>query len=416
MSDLSPTKKLYPRLVKKLATLSPPNLNSKKSWKGDVNVDEEDNPLKNEIKNDNSPKYNVTSSKYDILSSNEMVSPKVDLYSPKVDLYNVSSSMYTVDIDGASQVIDESKNMITSTHNENVVSSWGSFGGCYALNNTPINASQHTPINSPKYMPDIKTIKDPVLVSSTDSLGSKILLAAKFNKWENVGHDIVNHCINDILVQGARPLYFMDYIATSKFDKEVTQKILKSVSKACQAQGIPLLGGETAEIKNMFTPNSFDLVGFITGLVDRSHMIDGLKIKAGNLILALPSDGFHTNGYTLINQYATEEKASWLLRPHKCYLKDLHYRLNMINGLVHVTGGGISGNCERILPKGLKAHISEHSWTVPEYFKWIKGVSGISKEEMFKVFNMGLGMIVFIDPNYWEYFKDLMHVGFVSKI
>jgi phosphoribosylformylglycinamidine cyclo-ligase len=303
---------------------------------------------------------------------------------------------YTVDIDSGNQVISDLKETITKTYSHNVISPWGSFAGCFDLST-------------------LKEYNNPVLVSSVDSVGSKILLAKKYNSLNTIGYDLVNHCINDILVMGAKPLYFMDYIASSKLDKKEIKDLVTSVANCCKENDISLIGGETAEIKDMFSNNSVDLVGFIVGVVEKDKLITGDKIKEKDIVLALRSSGFHTNGYTLINQYADDDNKDELLKPHKSYLPYLNDKLDYVNGLIHLTGGGWVENPKRIIPKGLCIEVKDNL-EIPKLFKWIQKETKMTNDEMFKTFNMGYGMLVIVSEDKLKYFDDnFIRIGEIKK-
>jgi phosphoribosylamine--glycine ligase/phosphoribosylglycinamide formyltransferase/phosphoribosylformylglycinamidine cyclo-ligase/phosphoribosylamine--glycine ligase/phosphoribosylformylglycinamidine cyclo-ligase len=306
--------------------------------------------------------------------------------------YEEKERKYSVDIEGGNQVVKEIRECIEATYNDRVVSPWGAFAGCLTMN-------------------DSRT----VLVSSTDSVGSKILLAQKYGRLDTIGHDLVNHCINDILVMGAKPLFFLDYVASAKLNQQEMVTIIKSVAGACKKYGIPLLGGETAEIKDMYKPGAMDLVGMITGTVDDENLITGEQIKEGDLVFGFRSSGFHTNGYTLVNQYATEDDLDQVLTPHRCYLNELKHRLHRVTGLVHITGGGWFDNPKRVLPKNLAMEIKKDSWQVPEVFHWIQQRANISNHEMFKTFNMGIGMLVIVSPQNRNSFPDATLLGKIKK-
>ena len=252
--------------------------------------------------------------------------------------------------------------------------------------------------------------KKSVLVSSADGVGTKLKIASLINKHDTVGRDIVNHCVNDILCSGARPLFFLDYIAMSKLLPEQIEAIISGIAWACREVGCSLIGGETAEMPGIYLTGTYDLVGFIVGVVEKGNIIDGSSISAGDLILGLPSSGLHTNGYSLVRRvFKIEDEPSRLydfypelegtlgeelLRVHHCYYTELKPVLPLIKGLAHITGGGFEGNISRILPHGTCGHLSKKSWQVPPIFKLIQKQGGIAEEEMYQVFNMGIGMTV----------------------
>ncbi len=254
----------------------------------------------------------------------------------------------------------------------------------------------------------IKGYDEPVLVSSVDGVGTKLKIASLLDKNEIAGIDIVNHCVNDILCCGAEPLFFLDYIAMDKLMPEQIESIVSGLAQACQNVGCSLIGGETAEMPGTYPQGNYDLVGFIVGAVERKNIIDGSSIVPGDIILGLPSSGLHTNGYSLVRKvfgindnpsclqtfYPQLEKTlgKELLQPHRCYYPQLKPVLLLIKGLAHITGGGFVGNIPRILPEGLAAHIHKDSWDVLPIFKLIQEKGNIEPAEMYRVFNMGIGM------------------------
>jgi phosphoribosylformylglycinamidine cyclo-ligase len=254
----------------------------------------------------------------------------------------------------------------------------------------------------------IKGYDEPVLVSSVDGVGTKLKIASLLDKNEIAGIDIVNHCVNDILCCGADPLFFLDYIAMDKLMPEQIESIVSGIAQACQNVGCSLIGGETAEMPGIYSHGSYDLVGFIVGVVERKNIIDGSPIVPGDPVLGLPSSGLHTNGYSLVRKvfginddphclqtfYPQLGKTlgEELLQPHHCYYPQLKPVLPLIKGLAHITGGGFVGNIPRILPQGLAAHIHKDSWDVLPIFKLIQEKGNIDPAEMYQVFNMGTGM------------------------
>jgi phosphoribosylformylglycinamidine cyclo-ligase len=270
----------------------------------------------------------------------------------------------------------------------------GAFGGLY-------DASQ------------FKTMAAPVLVASTDGAGTKTKVAAQMKRWDTVGQDIVNHCLNDILVQGARPLFFLDYVASARLDPDEIALVVQGVAVACRAAGCALLGGETAEMPGVYQAGEFDLVGTIIGVVEKDKILDGSKIKVGDTILGLPSTGLHTNGYSLARKVL--ENFDWqapqpqlgcsighaLLAAHRSYLQPVQKLWQagvQVRGLAHITGGGIEDNLPRILPNGVGAVIRRGAWPEPPIFGLIQAQGDILPDEMFHVFNMGLGMLVVVPP------------------
>ncbi len=255
---------------------------------------------------------------------------------------------------------------------------------------------------------ELKGFGNAVLVSSVDGVGTKLKIAVALDRHETVGLDIVNHCTNDIFTCGAAPLFFLDYIAMGKLSPPRVEAIVKGLSKACQEVGCALIGGETAEMPGMYAENDYDLAGFIVGAVEKEDIIDGSKIAAGDVLIGLPSSGLHTNGYSLARKvFGDSAKAlnkhypelgraigEALLEPHICYYRQLKPHLPAIKGLAHITGGGFKDNIPRILPEGLTARLDSWSWQVPPLFQLLQKEGDIEKEEMYRVFNMGIGMIV----------------------
>jgi phosphoribosylformylglycinamidine cyclo-ligase len=264
---------------------------------------------------------------------------------------------------------------------------------------------------------DISEVENPVLVSSVDGVGTKLKIAIESGIHHSVGEDLVNHCINDIAVCGAKPLYFMDYMAFGKLDPDVARDIISGFAKACRENEIALIGGETAEMPGLYDQSDYDLSGTIVGIVNKQQIIDGSSIGEGDLIIGFESNGLHTNGYSLARKVLLEnykldqvvgelgcDLKTELLRVHKSYLNLIQKLLssNHIKGFSHITGGGIIGNTKRIVPGNLKINIDWNSWKVPPIFELIKKIGGISDLEMRKVFNMGIGLAAVIDPQ----FKD----------
>jgi phosphoribosylformylglycinamidine cyclo-ligase len=262
---------------------------------------------------------------------------------------------------------------------------------------------------------DLKRWKEPVLVSSADGVGTKLKIAMALGVHSTVGGDLVNHCINDILVQGAEPLFFLDYLAMGKLDPQVVDQLVDGMSRACRKAGCALIGGETAEMPGFYALGEYDLAGFIVGAVDRKKILNGKAVKPGDALIALPSVGLHTNGYSLARKlvfdvaklkpdaYVPEvgnKIGAELLMPHLCYapaLKNIVAR-GWVSALAHITGGGISGNLPRVLPTGVKAQIDLDSWPVPSIFKYLAKIGEIDTDELLLSFNMGVGMILVVPP------------------
>jgi len=281
------------------------------------------------------------------------------------------------------------------TFTPGVLSGIGGFGGLFAL--------------------DQKKWKEPVLVSSADGVGTKLKIAMAMGVHSTVGGDLVNHCINDILVQGAEPLFFLDYLAMGKLEAQVVEQLVEGMSRCCRKAGCALIGGETAEMPGFYPPGEYDLAGFIVGVVERSRLLTGKSVKPGDAILALPSSGLHTNGYSLARKlifevaklrpdtYVAEvgnKIGAELLKPHLCYAPALKNSVarGWVSALAHITGGGIPGNLPRVLPSGIKAQIDLDSWPVPSIFKYLAKIGKIETDELLQAFNMGVGMIIIVPP------------------
>lgn len=309
-----------------------------------------------------------------------------------------------VNIDAANQATARIKKLARSTFNENVMSEIGSFGGMFSgLFND---------------------IREPVLVASCDGVGTKLKAAFAMGIHHTVGADLVSHCINDILVQGARPLFFMDYIATGKLDPAVVEKIIEGMVGACREAECALLGGETAEMPEMYQDGEYDLAGFIVGVVDRKKVINGSRITAGDVVVGLASTGLHTNGYSLarkllldvagyqIDQHVPElgcTVGEELLKPHKSYLPALQRLIEhegVVKGLAHITGGGLVENIPRILPRNVDVAIKEGSWPVLPVYDLMQKIGNVPREDMLRTFNLGIGMVVIVNPGFLQFVKD----------
>ena len=307
------------------------------------------------------------------------------------DQNSISYSDAGVDIDAATRATDRIKELARRTFNERTLSEIGSFGGMFdgAFPN----------------------LKQPVLVASADGVGTKLKIAFATGVHDTVGHDLVNHCVNDILVQGARPLFFLDYVATGKLSPQVVASVVEGVTNGCRENGCVLLGGETAEMPGFYNEGEYDIAGFIVGVVDREKIIDGKTIAAGDVLLALPSAGLHTNGYSLARKLFFEvagyqpdtridelgmTAGEALLLPHLSYLKPLDGLLDrgIVKGLAHITGGGLTDNIPRILPEGTAVKIDKGSWPIPALFELLRRLGNVSESEMYRTFNMGVGMVI----------------------
>jgi phosphoribosylformylglycinamidine cyclo-ligase len=296
-----------------------------------------------------------------------------------------------VDIDAANRATEKIKELARGTFNSRTLSEIGSFGGMFD-----------------GAFPEMRR---PVLVASADGVGTKLKIAFATGIHNTIGRDLVNHCVNDILVQGARPLFFLDYIATGKLAPETVASIVEGIANGCTKNGCALLGGETAEMPGFYADGEYDVAGFIVGVVDRGQVIDGQPITPGDVVLGLPSVGLHTNGYSLARKLffeaagytpdtylaeLGESAGAALLKPHLSYLRPLEGLLEsgMIRGLAHITGGGLWENIPRILPEGTSVEIKRGSWPVLPIFELMQRTGSIGETEMFRTFNMGIGMVV----------------------
>ena len=259
---------------------------------------------------------------------------------------------------------------------------------------------------------EFKGYHQPVLVSSVDGVGTKLKIASALARHDSVGIDIVNHCVNDILTCGAEPLFFLDYIAMGRLMPEPVEAIARGLAQACRDVGCALIGGETAEMPGIYAGEDYDLVGFIIGVVEKEKLIMGKTISPGDIIIGLPSSGLHTNGYSLVRKIFGETKSALdtfypelgqklgevLLTPHRCYLHQLKPLLPIIKGMAHITGGGLIDNVPRVLPEGLAAKFDSRTWAVPPIFQLIQKRGNIDRDEMYHVFNMGIGMVIICSP------------------
>jgi phosphoribosylformylglycinamidine cyclo-ligase len=317
-----------------------------------------------------------------------------------------------VNIDAGQTAVNLMKTAVQSTYNSAVLSDVGSFGGLFDIS-------------------ALKSMQRPVLVASTDGVGTKTRVAAKMGQWDTIGQDLVNHCINDILVQGARPLFFMDYVASSRLEPQQIAAIVSGMAQACRDADCALLGGETAEMPGVYEPGEVDVAGTIVGVVERDAILDGTTMQAGDAILGLPSTGLHTNGYSLARHILKEldwsadhadlggAPGAALLATHRSYLQPVQKLREAgitIRGLAHITGGGIIDNLPRILPDGVGAIIRQGTWQVPPIFTLIQKLGAVDDAEMFRVFNMGLGLLAVVPANQVERAQgvltdDCFHVG-----
>ena len=294
-----------------------------------------------------------------------------------------------VDIEAGEQLVDSIKGLVRGTHSGAVLKDIGSFGGFY--------------------LPDFSSYEQPVLVSSVDGVGTKLIVAFKAGKYDTVGQDLVNHCVNDIAVCGAEPLFFLDYFSTGKLDHDTGYEVIKGFATACRENGVALIGGETAEMPDIYQEGEFDLAGTIVGVADRPHIVDGSDIQKGDLLIGLPSNGLHTNGYSLarkvlFDQYKIDEEvpelgstlAEEMLRVHRSYLPVIRALKvhEAVTGFSHITGGGIVGNTKRILPEGCTLDIDWERWEQPPIFQLIQNHGNVPDEDMRATFNLGIGLVI----------------------
>tara|TARA_B100000470_G_scaffold220497_1_gene209026 strand:- start:749 stop:1780 length:1032 start_codon:yes stop_codon:yes gene_type:complete len=296
-----------------------------------------------------------------------------------------------VDIDAGNEVVSAIKSIAKDTHNSSVLSSIGGFGGLFELQTKDYNR--------------------PILVSSTDGVGTKVKLAQQLGKNNLIGIDLVAMCVNDVIAQGAKPLFFLDYYATSKLDVTIASQILSGIANGCKESGMALIGGETAEMPGLYKSNDFDLAGFCVGVVEFNKIIDGKNIKKDNVVIGISSSGPHSNGYSLIRKIIEIQQSDLqgkfenttlgdvLIEPTKIYVQpilNLFEKFN-INGIAHITGGGFKDNIKRILPNDCDVIIETNTWQQPEIFKWIQNQGNITKDEMLRTFNCGIGMVLIIE-------------------
>lgn len=323
-----------------------------------------------------------------------------------------------VDIKAGEEMVESIKDVVKETHSDAVLSNIGGFGGFFR--------------------PDLSGYKDPVFVSSVDGVGTKLIVAFKAGKYDTVGQDLVNHCVNDIAVCGAEPLFFLDYFSTGKLEKEVGYQVVKGFARACKENGVALIGGETAEMPDIYGEGEFDLAGTIVGMVDRDKIINGAAIEEGDLLVGFPSTGLHTNGYSLarkvlFREYAVSDHVEelggtvgeTLLQVHKSYLpiiRKLRDR-DSVHGFSHITGGGIVGNTKRILPDGFKLDIDWDAWKRPPIFNLIKELGNVPEDDMRATFNLGIGLVAVIAPDVLDSIKadaaipegEMVKIGEVVK-
>lgn len=314
-----------------------------------------------------------------------------------------------VDIDAANRATEKIKELARTTFNERTLSEIGSFGGMFDG--------------------AFPQMRQPVLVASADGVGTKLKIAFATGIHNTIGRDLVNHCVNDILVQGARPLFFLDYVATGKLAPETITGIIEGITSGCRDNGCVLLGGETAEMPGFYADGEYDVAGFIVGVVDREKIIDGQTIEPGDVVLGLPSVGLHTNGYSLARKLCFETAGytadthldelgetigAALLKSHVSYLHDLESSLDtgIVKGLAHITGGGLLENIPRILPEGTSVEIKKGSWPVLPIFELMQKIGNIEEPEMFRTFNMGIGMVIICAAQHASQIKNATGSGY----
>ena len=312
-----------------------------------------------------------------------------------------------VDIKAGEELVNSIKDIVKETHGVEVLSNIGGFGGFFK--------------------PNLSSFKNPVFVSSVDGVGTKLIVAYKAQKYDTIGKDLVNHCINDIAVCGATPLFFLDYFSTGKLEKQTGIEVIKGFATACKENNVALIGGETAEMPDIYKPGEFDLAGTIVGIVDESEIINGNKIRDGSVLIGFKSSGLHTNGFSLarkvllstyqIDDYIKELNVTLseeLLKVHKSYLnliKELK-KIEKVYGFSHITGGGIVGNTKRILPKGLGLDIDWQSWDRPAIYSLIQKLGNVPEEDMRATFNLGIGLIAVVDKSMVErVLEKAIHLG-----
>lgn len=325
-----------------------------------------------------------------------------------------------VDIDAGNEAVERMKKHVKRTLRPEVLSGLGGFGALFK--------------------PNLKEFQEPVFVSGTDGVGTKLKIAFAMDKHDTIGIDAVAMCVNDVIVQGAEPLFFLDYIACGKILPEKIEAIVKGIAEGCVQAGCALIGGETAEMPGMYQDGEYDIAGFTVGMVDQKQLIDGTKIREGHELIGIASSGVHSNGFSLVRKVLLEDArfsledyveelgsalGEVLLQPTKIYVKSVLSILKEfpVYGMVHITGGGFYDNIPRILPEGLQVEIKEGSWEVPKIFSMIQQAGKISDFDMFRTFNMGIGMILFVDSSEVEAIlthlqslgENAFHIGTVKK-
>jgi len=304
-----------------------------------------------------------------------------------------------VDIDAGEEVVRRIKPLVRNTFTEGVITDIGAFGAFFA--------------------PNFSAYKDPVLVSSVDGVGTKLKVAFAMDRHDTVGQDLVNHCVNDIAVCGADPLFFLDYFSTGKLNQDTAVEVVRGFSIACRENGCALIGGETAEMPDIYEPGEYDLAGTIVGMVERDEILDGSRVSEGDLLVGLPSTGLHTNGYSLarnvlFSQFGVDDRpdelggqsvGEALLAVHRSYLGVIRAAKSICSAFVHVTGGGIPGNTPRVIPDGLSFEVDYTSWTRPRLFDLIQETGNVPEEDMRRSLNLGIGLIAIVPPSKYDALK-----------
>jgi phosphoribosylformylglycinamidine cyclo-ligase len=318
-----------------------------------------------------------------------------------------------VDIDAGNETVRRIRGLARSTFTPNVLSDIGSFGGLFRFSTG--------------------SFQDPVLVSSADGVGTKLRVAFLAGKHDTVGEDLVNHCVNDILVQGAEPLFFLDYFGTGRLSPAVAESVVAGMARACRENQCALLGGETAEMPGFYADGEYDIAGFIVGVVERSRLITGATIKPGDALIGVPSTGLHTNGYSLARRIAfdhlklgvdsyvpelNQAVGAALLEPHRSYLSLIRPLLStgFIKGMAHITGGGITENLPRVLPDDVSARIQTGAWEIPPVFRWLQEKGRVPMDDMRRTFNMGIGLIVVVAPDHTDQVKAAVGGTLIGEI
>ncbi len=334
----------------------------------------------------------------------------------------INYSFAGVDIDAGNRAVEIIKDEVKSTFSSNVLTGIGNFGSLFEIGDL------------------LKTYRKPVLVQSIDGVGTKAIIARKMNRYNTIGLDLLSAAANDIIVMGARPLTFLDYIANDKLEPEIIKEIIVGIAQGCRDTGVSLVGGETAEMPNTYLPNEHDLVGVITGVVEKDKIITGESVKINDVVLGLPSSGLHTNGYSLARKLFFEianykidslipslkrTVGETLLEPHINYTNPVQSLLGKnfsVNGIAHITGGGLLENVPRVLPEGCDVKIKKNSWPPLPVFKTMQSIGNLDEFEMYRTFNMGIGLVLIVSPAYeketkvfLENYSDVYTIGQVIK-